>query len=278
MLLDAGEDLNAFYDRKALNFFHGPGAGGRTVYSGESPDIVCHEMGHAILDAIKPELWDAASQEAAAFHEGFADVSAILSALQLPSLCAAVLNDTGGHLYRSSRLSRLAEQLGSAMRAQTPDAVEPDCLRNAVNSFTYEDPIELPSSAPAAQISSEPHSFSRIMSGAVFEAMAGMLTASSANPNAPTDQELSTVSAETGKILIQAIAAAPVAPNFFAQVATQMVQVSEAVNANYPAAIQARTKAIRSSRTRLRRWLSSAGSSLAAKPRGPIQTARCQRE
>jgi hypothetical protein len=238
VLLDEGEDLNAFYDRSALNFFHGRGAGGRTVYSGESPDIVCHEMGHAILDAVKPELWDAASQEAAAFHEGFADVSAILSALQLPSLRAAVLKDTGGHLYRSSRLSRLAEQLGSAIRAQAPDAVEPDCLRNVVNSFTYEDPMELPSSAPAAQISSEPHSFSRIMSGAIFEVMAGMLAASSADPNAPTDQDLMRVSGEAGKILIQAIVAAPVAPNFFAQVATHMVQVSEAVNANYPAVLR----------------------------------------
>src|SRR5436305_14149764 len=28
VLLDEGEDLNAFYDRNALNFFHGPGAGG----------------------------------------------------------------------------------------------------------------------------------------------------------------------------------------------------------------------------------------------------------
>ena len=76
---------------------------------GESPDIVCHEMGHAILDAIKPQLWGAASHEAAAFHESFGDMSAILSALQLQSLRSAILRDTGGHLYQSSRLSRLAE-------------------------------------------------------------------------------------------------------------------------------------------------------------------------
>src|SRR5262245_6366471 len=44
VLLDEGEDLNAYYDRKALNFFHGP-AGEGLVYSGESPDVLCHEMG-----------------------------------------------------------------------------------------------------------------------------------------------------------------------------------------------------------------------------------------
>jgi hypothetical protein len=237
--LDEGEDLNAFYDRQALNFFHGPGADGTLVFSGESPDVACHEMGHAILDAVKPELWDAASQEAAAFHEGFGDISAILSALQLQSLRTAILDETGGHLYRSSRLSRLAEQLGAAIRAQAPDAVEPDCLRNAVNSFTYSDPAEIPSSAPASQLSSEPHSFSRVMSGAIFECLAGMLTASAADAKKPTEQELARVSTEVGKILIDAVVAAHVAPNFFAQVAAQMVQVSEAVNADYPAVLRA---------------------------------------
>lgn len=78
--LDEGIDFNAYYDRSSLNFFHGV-TQGATVYSGESPDIVCHEMGHAILDALKPQLWNVASHEAAAFHESFGDMSAILSAL-----------------------------------------------------------------------------------------------------------------------------------------------------------------------------------------------------
>jgi hypothetical protein len=33
VILDEGEDLNAYYDRNALNFFHGQGVGG-TVLSG----------------------------------------------------------------------------------------------------------------------------------------------------------------------------------------------------------------------------------------------------
>src|SRR5262249_51539123 len=60
--LDFGVDLNAFYDREGLKFFHGSAAG-RTVFSGESPDIVCHELGHALLDSFKPQLFDAASIE-----------------------------------------------------------------------------------------------------------------------------------------------------------------------------------------------------------------------
>jgi len=167
VLLDEGEDFNAFYDRNALNFFHGT-AGGRTVFSGESPDIVCHEQGHGVLDALRPELFDAGSIEAAAFHESFADICAIMAALQLQSLRVAILSDTRSDLSRSSRLSRLAEQLGWAIRQVSPDAVDADCLRNAVNSFFYHSPEELPTQGPAAALSSEPHSFSRVFTGAFF--------------------------------------------------------------------------------------------------------------
>src|SRR3954462_1489525 len=62
---DEGVDFNAYYDRQGLHFFHGS-VRGTTVYSGESPDVICHELGHAVLDAVKPELWDAASIEVAA--------------------------------------------------------------------------------------------------------------------------------------------------------------------------------------------------------------------
>ena len=232
VLLDEGEDLNAYYDRKALNFFHGP-LGSGLVYSGESPDVLCHEMGHAILDTVKPGLWDAAAQEIPAFHESFGDMSAILSGLQVQSLRIAVLTQTKGHLYRSSRLSRLAEQLGTAIRAQAPDAVDSDCLRNAVNSFTYHDPLSLPTSAPASQLSSEPHSFSRVFTGAFFEGLAGMLTASAKVAKSPTEEELQAVSHDMGNILLAAIRQAPIVSNFYSQVATAMVQAASAINSAY---------------------------------------------
>jgi len=238
VLLDEGEDLNAYYDRSALNFFHGPGPSG-VVYSGESPDVLCHEMGHAILDSVKPGLWDAASHEVAAFHESFGDMSAILSALQLPTLRKAVLVATGGRLYRSSRLSRLAEQLGAAIRAQHPDAVDRDCLRNAVNSFSYQDPLTLPSWAPATHLSSEPHSFSRVFTGAFFEALGGMLAAVAKTPSAPTEAELLGVSGDMGDILVSAVRAAPVASGFYSRVATGMVHVASTRRPAYGAALKA---------------------------------------
>jgi hypothetical protein len=219
--LDFGIDLNAFYDRKGLKFFHGS-AGGRTVFSGESPDVVCHELGHAILDSLKPQLWDAASLEVAAFHESFGDMSALLSALQLPSLREGVLAETGGVLYRSSRLSRLAEQLAWAIRQSFPSKAEADCLRNAVNTFFYRDPDTLPTMAPASALSSEPHSFSRVFTGAFFEGLAGML----ATKDSKNEAALLQVSQDIAAILVEGIRTASVVPTFLSQVAATMLGVA----------------------------------------------------
>jgi hypothetical protein len=219
--LDFGIDLNAFYDREGLKFFHGTAAG-RTVFSGESPDVVCHELGHALLDSFKPQLFDAASIEVAAFHESFGDMSALLSALQLPSVRDGVLAETGGVLRRASRLSRLAEQLGWAIRQSVPSAVEPDCLRNAVNTFFYRDPDTLPTRAPAAALSSEPHSFSRVFTGAFFEGLAGML----ATTDRKGEAALLQVSRDMGSILTEGIRTASVVPTFFSQVAATMLGVA----------------------------------------------------
>ena len=120
-----GVRLNAFYRRDlGLRFFQQV-VRGITVSSAESADVVCHELGHAILDAIRPQLFNAASLEAAAFHESFGDMSAILCRLQLPSLRQKVLSETGGRLNTNSRLSRVAEQLGWGIRQRLPDGRGP---------------------------------------------------------------------------------------------------------------------------------------------------------
>ena len=217
--LDVGEDLNAYYDRRGLDFFHGS-AGRMIVYSGESPDVVCHEFGHAVLDALRPQLWNAATAEAAAFHESFGDMSALLAALQLQSVRERVLLDTQDRLYHNSQLSRLAEQLGWAIRQSYPDAVESDCLRNAVNSFFYKDPTGLPPEAPASLLSSEPHSFSRVFTGAFFEGLAGIFDTF----GAATEKNLQQASVDAAKLLIKAIQTAPVVPSYYSQIAAAMMR------------------------------------------------------
>lgn len=223
--LDLGADLNAYYRRRLsrLEFFHFT-VGGQTVFSGESPNVLCHELGHAILDAVRPQLYNAASIEAAALHEAFGDISAILCTLQVPAVREAIVEETGGRLYRTTFLSRVAEQMGDAIRAVRPDAVEPDCMRNAVNSFFYRDPALLPPKAPASALSSAPHSFGRIFTGAFFEAFAGMLAVHSPSP---TPDDVRAVALDAGRILIEGVRNAPVVPNYFSQVSAHMIAADE---------------------------------------------------
>lgn len=225
--LDAGIDLNAYYSRnQGLVFFHDE-IEGNTVFSAESPDVVCHELGHAILDALKPELFDAMSSEVGAFHEALGDISAILSALQLPTMREFVLEQTGGDLALNSRLSQLARELGWAIRTFAPSAVDNDSLRNAANSFFYQDPNTLPPSAPANELSSEVHSFSRVFTGAFLDVLAGMFEIGPANSARSDSDKLAAISTDIGKLLVEGIRIAAVGSGFYGQVAAGMIAADQ---------------------------------------------------
>ncbi|MDR6631946.1 hypothetical protein J2X72_000717 [Phyllobacterium sp. 1468] len=231
--LDVGPGWNAGYDRQALNFYSGvlPTA---TIYAAASPDMLCHELGHAMLDAIEDLLWNTLALEIEAFHESFGDMSAILCSLQIPSMrdsVVASLAATGGSLYVNSRLSRIAEQFGTALHLISPHDADTDCLRNAVNPFCYCDPNPLPPSAHTTQLSSDRHSFSRIFTGALFEVLAGML----ALYPSPTSAQLLKVAEDMRDIMVDAVKSAWIVPSYYAEVAAWMVQKSVAKNPAYPA-------------------------------------------
>ena len=247
--LDDGVDLNAFYARndfpaedikQGLSFFHDSvvdASNGRriAVFSGESPDVIAHELGHAILDSLKPVLFELASIEAAAFHESFGDMSAVLTALQLPGVRQAVIEETDGNLRRNSSVSRVAEQLGFAIRQRNPAAVDRDSLRNAANAFVYVNPLTLPSSGPAAQLSRAPHNFSRVFTGSFLEVLGGMVTRLAARPGA---DDVEQASFDMGRLLARAVADAPVSTQFFQAVAEQMLLADTALfNGKYAEAL-----------------------------------------
>jgi hypothetical protein len=68
----------------------------------------------------------------------------------------------------------------------------------------------LASFAPASQLSSEAHSFSRVFTGAFYDALGAMLTAHAADPANPTPDELGEVSLQMRDILVEAIINSPV--------------------------------------------------------------------
>jgi hypothetical protein len=218
--------LNANYTRILGLRFYQQTIGQAQIFSGESPDVIRHELGHAVLDALRPQLFDAASIEVDAFHEAFGDMSSILAALQVPSFRAKVMNETRGRLNVNSRLSRVAEQLAWGIRQLSRDAVDRDCLRNAANRFLYRTPGSLPPQAPATQLSTEPHSLARVFTGAFLDALAAMVAVT----GPPSEGNLEAVSRDMGQLLVDGVLAAPVVPTYFSQVAAAMVQAARVRN------------------------------------------------
>lgn len=220
------QELNANYTRFAGLRFYGRRVAGIDIHSCESADVVLHELGHAILDGIRPELFHTTGFEFRAFHESFGDISAILGGLQSAELRRKVLQETGGKLNVNSRLSRVAEQLGWGIRQLMPTAVDRDSLRNAANRFFYTRPDQLPPSGPASQLSAQSHSFSRVFTGGFLDALALMLIA-----DGPVDDAaLQRMSRTIGKLLVDAVLTAPLGLAYFSELAAAMVQADQTRN------------------------------------------------
>lgn len=171
ILPEAGVDLNAFYDRKSLQFFfYGRHEIGGTLYTADSADIVAHELGHAILDAYRPEAFSAASLEVWAMHEAFADWTAVTNILSHDEAIQHILTQTGGNLRLPNLATNLAEHVGKAIHILTGDTNrDPNCLRSAINTFNYVDPGALPEKAPYNQLAGECHSFGRLFLGVFYD-------------------------------------------------------------------------------------------------------------
>ncbi|MCS7023755.1 MAG: hypothetical protein NZV14_03055 [Bryobacteraceae bacterium] len=138
----AFSDANAFYsDRdRALLFGYFPAAeGNQMIFTCLSHDVIVHEVTHALLDGLRQRYTDPSSPDQAAFHEGFADVVALLSAFSIPEVVRAALESKRGvpqsvsrslltkEALRKSVLLGLALQLGSEL-----SGVRGEALRRSV--------------------------------------------------------------------------------------------------------------------------------------------------
>ncbi len=134
----AGEWANAFYDRgtRSLQFFSFPDGAGNRVYTGLSRDIVSHECGHALLDAVVPSLYDSSTPQSVAIHEAVADLVAVIMALDSARLRQAVLALSGNSLSGPNAFNNIAEEFGMARPGA--DGMGRTALRALQNDSTLE--------------------------------------------------------------------------------------------------------------------------------------------
>ncbi len=107
-----GSGLDAGYDRSRLLFLRGAHQG-QTVFAGSSVDIVAHEVGHALLDALNDKLFATNLSQVNAFHEAFGDIFAIYTSIQDPAVQSA-LQQADSDLSTHNFLQRVGEDLFTA--------------------------------------------------------------------------------------------------------------------------------------------------------------------
>lgn len=151
---------------KACNNWDGNNVPGSTIFTCLSPDIVAHETTHAILDSIHPYLTRDTNPDMLAFHEGFADIIALLQRFTFRSVVEdQIRNSRGDLLSPENMLGDLAIQFGQAVSSN----------RRALRSFLVEkdeagkwrsvkpDPTKFHTVV-------EPHSRGGLLVAAVFDA------------------------------------------------------------------------------------------------------------
>lgn len=88
---------NAFYSEpdRALFFGYFHATDGKPIFTALSHDIVAHETTHALLDGLRTRYTEASLPDQAGFHEGFADIVALLSVFSLETVVAAAIGEDG---------------------------------------------------------------------------------------------------------------------------------------------------------------------------------------
>jgi len=131
---------NAFYSRRDEGLFFGYFTHEKeTVFSCLSHDVIAHETTHCLLDGLRSRFMDPTSADQAAFHEGFADIVAILSVFEHKEVAEAAFKvkpedgkikaeDLQPEQLRTTFLTGLADQMGEALTK-----VRGSPLRNSAN-------------------------------------------------------------------------------------------------------------------------------------------------
>ena len=98
---------NAFYSEpdRTLMFGYFRSGNGTPVFTALSHDIVAHETTHALLDGLRTRYTEPSGPDQAGFHEGFADIVALLSVFSLEEVVAAAIGEDGSYAHDDRKMA-----------------------------------------------------------------------------------------------------------------------------------------------------------------------------
>jgi hypothetical protein len=230
------EGRNAYYSRwgGGTAYFYSPSPGLNTVMkTANSTDVVAHETGHALLDGLRPGYFGTHDLETGAFHEAFGDCAAMLMGLRDASNVDKIMEQTGGNLRNVNVTSSLAEEFGAARAFDNDDPSDDHkiWLRTALNDFTYKDPSELPPGrGDDNNLGAQVHSFSRLFSGAFYDAIESVYMQSIYDDKQCPKDALRTSERVLGPLLTRSIEAGSTSRARFKEIALGMIAADGVVN------------------------------------------------
>lgn len=154
----AGVKLGACYSRseRLIDFFSAK-RDGKFTHSIRSFSTVAHEVGHAILDAVRPGYWSSWQAETGALHESFADLTVIFATFSQLELCRSIIFLSRGDLEDKSYF-----WIPNGGQSTLPEGEQGKGFASADHDLTMYDVV------------AEVHDISLVFTGAMYDILAEM--------------------------------------------------------------------------------------------------------
>jgi len=140
------------------------------VFTCLSQDIVAHETTHAILHGMRQRSIEPSGVDAAAFHEGFADIVALLQHFSMTPVVRQLLAASGGSLRAPGLLTGLAEQFGRAIGRSKSLRYALEALGERAATPADGSAASIVAAIRALGDTTEPHARGGFLVAAVFDA------------------------------------------------------------------------------------------------------------
>jgi hypothetical protein len=204
VLPHAGYMANAFFEEAthSLQLYSFRQPDGSIYHTSLVHDVVAHETGHALLDAVRDRYTEGNHRETAALHEAVGDLTAVFAAFSHEVVRAEFLKAAGPTLRGPNQVTSIAD----------------DFEASPTGSLALRD-ISAPVDPATFEETSDPHILSLKLTGAVWECLIRMYDAAVAH-GADAETAFSTARSALQRMVVRGFDYLPPADATFAEFAS----------------------------------------------------------